>query len=135
MTTLFHILMPQGTRHAEIVAIEDILYNQKLPTEIFRSCDLYVDDFCVKCGMWLMLMTVRMFRYVTCEPCIMCAAAIGMLGIRRVFFGCSNDRFGGNGSILSVHSDRYWAALHSSYLIMTMPLYLYANVFIIILVS
>lgn len=36
----------------------------------------------------------------------MCAAAIGMLGIRRVYFGCSNDRFGGNGSILSVHSDK-----------------------------
>lgn len=41
--------------------------------------------------------------FVTCEPCIMCAAAIGELGLKEVYFGCSNDRFGGNGSILSVH--------------------------------
>jgi tRNA(Arg) A34 adenosine deaminase TadA len=36
----------------------------------------------------------------------MCAAALGKLGIRRVIFGCSNERFGGNGSILSIHTDR-----------------------------
>ena len=41
--------------------------------------------------------------YVTCEPCIMCAAALSMLRIKAVYFGCHNDRFGGNGSILSVH--------------------------------
>ena len=41
--------------------------------------------------------------YVTCEPCIMCAAAIASLGIPKVYFGCFNERFGGNGSILSVH--------------------------------
>jgi tRNA-specific adenosine deaminase 2 len=35
----------------------------------------------------------------------MCAAAIAKMKIKRVFFGCGNDRFGGNGSILSVHSD------------------------------
>ena len=45
------------------------------PTVDFSSCDLYV----------------------TCEPCIMCADALGRLGIRRVFFGCCNDRFGGCG--------------------------------------
>jgi tRNA(Arg) A34 adenosine deaminase TadA len=37
--------------------------------------------------------------YVTCEPCIMCADALGRLGIRRVFFGCCNDRFGGCGCV------------------------------------
>mmetsp|Transcript_439 Transcript_439/g.1080 ORF Transcript_439/g.1080 Transcript_439/m.1080 type:complete len:314 (+) Transcript_439:297-1238(+) len=41
--------------------------------------------------------------YVTCEPCIMCAAALAMIGIRRVVFGCKNDRFGGCGSILHLH--------------------------------
>mmetsp|Transcript_9772 Transcript_9772/g.20276 ORF Transcript_9772/g.20276 Transcript_9772/m.20276 type:complete len:307 (-) Transcript_9772:17-937(-) len=41
--------------------------------------------------------------YVTCEPCIMCAAALSMVGIRRVFFGCKNDRFGGCGSLLQLH--------------------------------
>lgn len=41
--------------------------------------------------------------YVTCEPCIMCAAALSMVGINRVFFGCKNDRFGGCGSLLNLH--------------------------------
>ena len=50
-------------------------------TEIFASCDLYV----------------------TCEPCLMCAAALATVGIRRVIFGCKNDRFGGCGSLLNLH--------------------------------
>ncbi|KAK1319988.1 hypothetical protein QJS10_CPB04g00571 [Acorus calamus] len=41
--------------------------------------------------------------YVTCEPCIMCAAALSFLGIRAVYYGCANDKFGGCGSILSLH--------------------------------
>lgn len=41
--------------------------------------------------------------FVTCEPCIMCAEALRLVGVRRVFFGCRNERFGGNGSVLSVH--------------------------------
>jgi MafB19-like deaminase len=41
--------------------------------------------------------------YVTCEPCIMCAAALSLLGIKAVTFGCHNNKFGGTGSILSVH--------------------------------
>jgi tRNA(Arg) A34 adenosine deaminase TadA len=43
--------------------------------------------------------------YVTCEPCIMCAAALALLRLRRVVFGCANERFGGCGSVLSVHAD------------------------------
>jgi tRNA-specific adenosine deaminase 2 len=42
--------------------------------------------------------------YVTCEPCIMCAAALATVGIGRVIFGCRNDRFGGCGSILPLHT-------------------------------
>ncbi len=79
-----------GTRHAELIAIDDILLVQKLPIDVFRTTDLYV----------------------TCEPCIMCAAAISKLGIRKVYFGCHNDRFGGNGSILSVHEDTECSQLH-----------------------
>jgi tRNA-specific adenosine deaminase 2 len=37
--------------------------------------------------------------YVTCEPCIMCAGAISLMGVKRVFYGCSNDKFGGCGSV------------------------------------
>ncbi|SCU88165.1 LADA_0E08570g1_1 [Lachancea dasiensis] len=43
--------------------------------------------------------------YVTVEPCIMCASALKQLGIQKVVFGCGNERFGGNGSILSIHRD------------------------------
>lgn len=72
-----------ATRHAEMVAFDDILLNQKYDKDIFHSCDLYV----------------------TCEPCIMCASALSIVGIRKVYFGCCNDKFGGNGSILSIHKE------------------------------
>lgn len=49
-------------------------------------------------------MLYRCDLYVTCEPCIMCAGALSIVGIRRVVYGCKNERFGGNGSILSIHS-------------------------------
>jgi tRNA-specific adenosine deaminase 2 len=42
--------------------------------------------------------------YVTCEPCIMCAAALATVRIKRVVFGCRNDRFGGCGSLLHLHT-------------------------------
>jgi tRNA-specific adenosine deaminase 2 len=42
--------------------------------------------------------------FVTCEPCIMCASAIRMMGIPLVVYGCKNSRFGGCGSVLSLYS-------------------------------
>jgi tRNA-specific adenosine deaminase 2 len=45
----------------------------------------------------------RSTLYVTCEPCIMCAAALALVKIKRVVFGCRNDKFGGCGSILHMH--------------------------------
>ncbi len=33
----------------------------------------------------------------------MCAGALALLGIKHVYYGCQNDRFGGCGSILSLH--------------------------------
>ncbi|OQV16031.1 putative tRNA-specific adenosine deaminase 2 [Hypsibius exemplaris] len=75
------------TKHAEMVAFDDYFTTDSaLSTEekeaILRQSKLYVN----------------------CEPCIMCAAAIRQLGITEVFFGCANDRFGGCGSVLPVHS-------------------------------
>lgn len=43
--------------------------------------------------------------YVTVEPCVMCASALKQIGIRNVFFGCGNERFGGNGSVLKINKD------------------------------
>jgi tRNA-specific adenosine deaminase 2 len=60
-------------------AIDDIL--EKHSAEIFKTTDLYV----------------------TVEPCIMCASALRQLGIRNVYFGCANHRFGGCGSVLHVN--------------------------------
>lgn len=38
--------------------------------------------------------------FVTCEPCVMCAAAVVMSGVvGRVVFGCCNPRFGGCGTV------------------------------------
>ncbi|RAK98039.1 nucleoside deaminase [Aspergillus ibericus CBS 121593] len=70
-----------GTRHAEFIAIEEML--QTYPRSALRSTDLYV----------------------TVEPCVMCASALRQYRIRKVYFGCGNERFGGTGSILSLHSD------------------------------
>ena len=76
-----------ATRHAEIVAIDEVIKwcekNDKNMEDVFKESELFV----------------------TVEPCIMCAAALRQVGIRKVVFGCRNDRFGGCGSILDVHCD------------------------------
>jgi len=59
--------------------------------EILKSHDVSVFKKCV--------------LFVTVEPCIMCAAALRLLRIGSVVFGCKNERFGGNGSILNLHTD------------------------------
>ena len=43
--------------------------------------------------------------FVSCEPCIMCAYALNLVHISSVYFGCYNEKFGGNGSILSINKD------------------------------
>jgi tRNA(Arg) A34 adenosine deaminase TadA len=44
--------------------------------------------------------------YVTVEPCIMCADALLRAGVRRVVYGCSNDKFGGCGTVVDVFGGR-----------------------------
>lgn len=80
-----------ATRHAEMEAIDELVSTGFL-------------DF------------HRLILFVTVEPCIMCAAALRMLRVRKVFFGCHNDRFGGCGSIMSAHSIamKQWPPLQTS---------------------
>ncbi|KAI9199407.1 tRNA specific adenosine deaminase [Polychytrium aggregatum] len=70
-----------ATRHAELVAIDRI--RQSHPIDVLHDCVLYV----------------------TVEPCLMCASALRQLGIQRVYYGCGNDKFGGNGSVFRIHQD------------------------------
>eukprot|EP01112_Ceratiomyxa_fruticulosa_P017444 TRINITY_DN5433_c0_g1_i1.p1 TRINITY_DN5433_c0_g1~~TRINITY_DN5433_c0_g1_i1.p1 ORF type:complete len:185 (+),score=36.45 TRINITY_DN5433_c0_g1_i1:87-641(+) len=74
-----------ATRHAEFEAIDEVLRNCPNPSTIFSQCTLYV----------------------SVEPCIMCAAALGHIGIKKVLYGCSNERFGGCGSVLNLPNDGF----------------------------
>ena len=71
----------KGTRHAEFLALNDVISKQTL--SVLQDTDLFV----------------------TVEPCIMCASALRQYGIRAVYYGCSNERFGGTGGVLSIHSE------------------------------
>ena len=76
----------QGTRHAEFEAMDSIFLSASpLDLEIMKETDLYV----------------------TVEPCIMCAQALAYMNVRHVYYGCGNDKFGGNGSVLSLHQGKY----------------------------
>lgn len=75
----------QATRHAELEAIDAILADPVLTPE---EQPYPLSD------------TVL---YVTVEPCIMCASALRQMGIKEVFYGCANERFGGCGSVLGVN--------------------------------
>ena len=78
-----------ATRHGEMIAIDQVkqycALNGLECSNVFKQCCLYV----------------------TVEPCIMCAAALRLLSIPKVVYGCANERFGGCGSILNIHSDTY----------------------------
>ncbi|RKO89802.1 cytidine deaminase-like protein, partial [Blyttiomyces helicus] len=71
-----------GTRHAELEAIDEILVAHAGEVD-WGEVDLYV----------------------TVEPCVMCASALRHIRIRKVYYGCGNERFGGCGSVFRVHQD------------------------------
>lgn len=70
----------KATRHAEMEAIDMVLFNwqqsstacnDNVSTEGFQQCDLYV----------------------TCEPCIMCASALSLLGTKTLNLSISSSAF------------------------------------------
>lgn len=76
-----------GIAHAEFIAIDKIL--KRFGNNSFTSA--LFNDIIV---------------YVTVEPCIMCASALKQLGIKKIYFGCPNERFGGNGTVFSINTDK-----------------------------
>ncbi|XP_029352716.1 tRNA-specific adenosine deaminase 2 [Echeneis naucrates] len=75
-----------ATRHAEMVALDQLL------------------DWCHRSKQDVQSVCEQSALYVTVEPCIMCAAALRLLNVPVVVFGCRNERFGGCGSVLDVSS-------------------------------
>ena len=69
-----------GTRHCEVVAMEQLLSNE-------HNAAVNWSDYML---------------YVTVEPCVMCAAALRIVGLTEVVYGCQNDRFGGCDSVMDV---------------------------------
>ena len=51
-----------------------------------------------------LIMHPQCILYVTVEPCIMCTYALRQVKLTSILFGCHNERFGGCGSVLDVHS-------------------------------
>ncbi|KAI0021431.1 cytidine deaminase-like protein [Xylariomycetidae sp. FL0641] len=43
--------------------------------------------------------------YVTVEPCVMCASLLRQLGVKKVYFGAVNDKFGGTGGVFRIHQN------------------------------
>lgn len=75
-----------ATRHAEMIAIDKVIkYSQENNLDskmVLKSSELFV----------------------TVEPCIMCASALKLVGIKKITYGCNNDRFGGCESVYDVCS-------------------------------
>jgi tRNA-specific adenosine deaminase 2 len=78
-------VIDQATRHAELEAIDGILSDKQLTPTVYKYP----------------LSSTTL--YVTVEPCMMCASALRQMGIKEVYYGCGNDRFGGCGSVLGVN--------------------------------
>lgn len=78
-----------ATRHAEFECVDQLVKYFKE-----KGLPLTKETWC------------RVTVYVTVEPCVMCARALEMLGVKELFFGCYNLRFGGCGSVYSIHEDQ-----------------------------
>lgn len=78
-----------ATRHAEMEAIDGLLQQWQRDGLSESEVAKRISE-CV--------------LYVTCEPCIMCASALSYLGLKEVYYGCRNEKFGGCGSVLSLHA-------------------------------
>ena len=44
--------------------------------------------------------------YTTIEPCIMCAGALVLARVKRIFFGARDEKFGGCGSVFNIANEQ-----------------------------
>ncbi|KAI1392196.1 cytidine deaminase-like protein [Hypoxylon trugodes] len=110
-----------GTRHAEFMALSALL-SQKRPSDAQEvSSDPALDDaswgdvdpsdgHIFPYGQKLHPAPVvdrniisDCILYVTVEPCVMCASLLRQLGVKKVYFGAVNDKFGGTGGVFKIH--------------------------------
>jgi tRNA-specific adenosine deaminase 2 len=93
-----------ATRHAELVALDKMhaaieraraARRRGLPAPTASAGDAMLAEFDT-----LEAAAAHCELFVTCEPCVMCAAALQAVGIARVHYGCANERFGGCGSVV-----------------------------------
>jgi len=84
--------MRKATKHAEIIAIDEIRGNVSQTNETNMATQFKASKLLTGATL-----------YVTVEPCIMCAWILRILSIEKVYYGASNPRFGGNGSVLGLH--------------------------------
>uniref|UniRef100_A0A0N4ZSG7 CMP/dCMP-type deaminase domain-containing protein n=1 Tax=Parastrongyloides trichosuri TaxID=131310 RepID=A0A0N4ZSG7_PARTI len=73
-----------STRHAEMVAYDEMR------------------EWCLDKNLILENIINEVELYVTLEPCIMCASAMVQLGIKKMVFAASNERFGGIHSVSNI---------------------------------
>lgn len=93
-----------ATRHCELVCVDRLIW--RLITEKYISqYNHYLFNKRLFSNSLLNNILLNCDLFVTVEPCIMCTLILRFIGIRRVFFGCFNFRFGGCGSVLNLTVD------------------------------
>ena len=85
-----------STRHAEMIAIDQLI------------------EYSVENAVPLPEVCSNSTLHVTVEPCIMCTYALRLIGLVNVVFGCRNERFGGCGSVLDIHEQKFIYVLDST---------------------
>ncbi|CCW63580.1 unnamed protein product [Phytomonas sp. EM1] len=88
--------------HAEFMCVEDLLRSLRHRDGSVEKDSINETEFSFGNSENGVTDLSNYVLYVTVEPCIMCAAFLRYNLLAKVFFGCRNVRFGGNGSVLSL---------------------------------
>lgn len=93
-------LEQNGSRHCEIICVDHVM---QLCRDVCDDDSTGSSSSSTNSNSLALFLLSNSELYVTVEPCIMCAAALRYVGVRRVVFGCFNERFGGCGGVLRIH--------------------------------